>query len=492
MGDRQPRYLAATMFASLLLASPLSAQAGLGHVEDATTPPRGLLRLRAITVWTRYDARFSPTGVEPLGADLTADALGVAKLPELNAIESRVQSASGAPFTLTLGRSRLDAAGREEIVPLAFEYGLTNRLAIGVTVPIVRKRVAAVFQLDTTGSAANVGPNPHRTSTTASQNNALVQSQFATAAAQLQARLTACQANQSGAGCAAILADAPLLLQSSQGFAADVAALYGTTGGLGEAFVPMSSSAAQAAIAFRVTDFNGRYFNLLGTNLIQAIPTAAGGPAGSSQFQDYLTADLGRDSINTQERVGIGDVEVGFKLRAIDVRRTAPRLLRAQLAIAGNVRLPTGSRQSPSDLVDMQLGSGDVLLESRILLDLQAGRVGLLAAGQFAARAFDRDTSASIPRSRPNGRWVDVQIAPRFHLSAPLAIHAAYSIRYTESTGDQLVGGGVSYSTLPTYTGSGSLPMEMRFTHLEAVKGEGHRPKFFRDQLELRLYFRLR
>ena len=67
-------------------------------------------------------------------------------------------------------------------------------------------------------------------------------------------------------------------------------------------------------------------------------------------------------------------------------------------------------------------------------------------------------------------------------------------MRSTDKLGvDQLVGGGVSYSTLSAYrAGARALPMEMRFTHLEAVSGDANRPKFFRDQLEMRIYFRLR
>jgi hypothetical protein len=31
----------------------------------------------------------------------------------------------------------------------------------------------------------------------------------------------------------------------------------------------------------------------------------------------------------------------------------------------------------------------------------------------------------------------------------------------------------------------------MRFTHLQAITGDPGRPQFFRDQLELRIYYRL-
>jgi hypothetical protein len=255
------------------------------------------------------------------------------------------------------------------------------------------------------------------------------------------------------------------------------------------AFVPVAQSDAQKAVAQRVADFNAQYRDLLSTTatLIQAVPAAAFGPAGSADFQRYFAGEAGGDSLNVQERVGFGDVELGFKWRALDRRPTPGRVAGIQLAIAGNVRLPTGSRLSPSEIADLSLGSGSVILETRVISDAQIGRFGLMAASDFAMRT-DRDTARL---KGPDARWVDVMVQPRWQLSKPLAIHGAYAIRYTESTGDQLLGGGVSFSTLSSYAGTGPMPIEMRFTHLEAVKGDAGRPKFFRDQIELRLYFRL-
>ena len=494
MGERWAR-LSAPLFASLLFASASYAQSGLGHVDDPSTAPRGLLRLRAITAWTRYDDVFTANGVEPLGAFLTADSLGARQVPALASIESLVQSASGSSFALTLGRSRLNATAREEVIPIGLEYGVTDRFSVTLVTPIVRKRVATLFRLDTAGSAANVGPNPHRTSAIASQNNTQVQAEFASAANQLQGRLQSCGTDPSGAGCSTLLArqaEAMQLIQSSQSFASQLAALYGSAAGSGMAFVPISLSSAQIAIGQRVAAFNAQYRDLLATSatLIQAVPFAAGGPAGPADLQRYVIEDLGADSLNSQERVGIGDMEVGFRFRLLDRPRAERQRTGLQFTVASSVRLPTGSTQSTSEIADLRIGDGSVVVDSRALLDARAGRLGLFAAGQFATSVHDKDTTNLATR---NSRWTEIQVAPRWHLSEALALHAAYSLRSTDKLGsDQLLGGGVSYSTLSAYRGGGrSLPMEMRFTHLEAVTGAVNRPKFFRDQIEVRIYFRL-
>src|SRR3954470_18947508 len=123
MHELRPRVLAAAMLlSSAIVSHPAHGQLGLPFLDDASTPPRGLLRFRAAQAWTRFDSRFTGNGVSPLGAYLTSDSLGPRQVPQLASIQSLVQSASASPFLLTLGRARFDATGREEIIPFAFEY----------------------------------------------------------------------------------------------------------------------------------------------------------------------------------------------------------------------------------------------------------------------------------------------------------------------------------------------------------------------------------
>jgi hypothetical protein len=494
MHERGPRFRAAILLASLLSALPCFAQAGLGHLEDATLAPKGLLRLRTAIAWSRYDERFLASGVAPLGAFLTADSLGPKQFPALAPVQSLVQSAAGVPFVLTLGRAQLGATARQEVLPIGFEYGVSSRFSVTFVAPIIRKRVAAIFRLDTAGTP-NVGPNPRRTSIAAAQTNTQIQTEFSNAIVQLQNRLQSCQSNPAGAGCAALIArqmEAQQLIQSSQGFAGDIEALYGNSTSNGMAFVPIAQSAAQLAIAGRVADFNTRYQSLLSTSamLIQTVPAPAFAPAGSAEFQDYFIGELGGDSLNVQERLGIGDVELGFKALLVDRPRTPGNRTGFELSVASALRFPSGGRKSYSAVDDMRVGAGSYVVDTRAFLDARAGRFGLLAAGELATSVADRDTLKSPTR---NSRWTELALAPRWHLSEPLSLHAAYSLRSSDKTGgDQLIGGGFAFSTLSAYRGGKrGLPMEARFTHLEAVGGDANRPKFFRDQIEFRIYFRL-
>jgi len=500
MPERRQRKFpfAAALVASVMLVAPHSdalAQAGLTYAEDATLPPPGLMRIRVIGSWSRYDELFAQSGTRPLGAFLTSDSLGPAQVPPLGGIQSLVADAAAQPFTLTLGHSRLDATAREEIFPIAMEYGISRRFSVSIVTPIVRRRVASLFQLDTNGFGANVGPNPQRTDIAASQANTLVQTEFASAAAQLQSRLQSCSANPAGSGCATLLArqaEAQALIQSSTGFATTLASLYGSATSDGAAFVPMAQSTAQQSIETRVSTYNAQYKDLLATsaNLISATPRAAGGPAGVADLREYLVGELGRDSLVTQERLRIGDIEVGVKALVIDRPRTATSRNGMMFSVASSVHLPTGSRKRASQIVDLSSGTGSVVLDARALFDARMARFGVFAAARFATSVHDVDTSTVFPR---NTQWTEFELAPRWHLSEPLSFFAVYSLRSTDALGgDQLLGGGINYSTLAQYgPNNRALPIEMRFTHLEAVAGDAGRPKFWRDQIELRLYLRL-
>lgn len=507
MLERWSRRALAATFASFICGSALDAQAGLPHLGDATTPARGMLRFHAATAWTRYDARFAASGVAPLGALFTSDSLGAREIPRLAVAESLVAAATDAPFRLTMGRSRLDATAREEIIPLSMEYGITNRFSVSVMMPVVRKRVAVQFRLDTAGGfGANVGPNQHRTNSSAAQNNATVQAQFASAAQQLQERLASCQGNPAGPGCAALLAreaEALALIAASEAFAMELEMIYGSLASSGQPFVPTAESDAQLTIETRIAAFNAQYRDLLSatTDLLSASPVAAGGPAGVADLNRYFADEGLRDTVAMQERVGIGDVEVGLKFVALQRARPDSGGFGVQLALASVLRLATGSDESPSEVMDMRLSPGIERLDTRAVFDASFGRFGVLAAARFETALGSRerpdptaDPSLGPPRPEPltDRRITEISVAPRWHLSAPLSFHAAWSLRSADATGsDQLVGGGVSFSGFSSTRAGRTPPIEVRYTHLEAITGAAGQPRFFRDQVEMRIYYRL-
>src|SRR6478609_5695212 len=97
----QPRYavarrrwliaLCATSFIAAAPA-PLLAQVYPSHTEDAAPVPKGVLRVKATTVWTRYDERFTSTGRSPISDDIATDSLGPRQLPFLTPVEDGLKT----------------------------------------------------------------------------------------------------------------------------------------------------------------------------------------------------------------------------------------------------------------------------------------------------------------------------------------------------------------------------------------------------------------
>jgi hypothetical protein len=144
---------------------------------------------------------------------------------------------------------------------------------------------------------------------------------------------------------------------------------------------------------------------------------------------------------------------------------------------------------SPSDIVDMRLGGGRVVVDSRGILDARFARLGVLAATRVGVAVQTQDSS----RAMPDTRVVELDLAPRFHFSDVFAINAAYTVRSFDKSGaEQLLGGGMSFlSPSVSRRGAPHVPVEMRFTHLESISGDAGRPKLSISQLEVRYYYRI-
>jgi hypothetical protein len=59
---------ARTLVLATLLAPRVFAQSAFPLMDDATSPPKGLVRFKAAALWTRFDARFTADGTRPLGS----------------------------------------------------------------------------------------------------------------------------------------------------------------------------------------------------------------------------------------------------------------------------------------------------------------------------------------------------------------------------------------------------------------------------------------
>jgi hypothetical protein len=545
------RPIALALVAVLGATAPAAAQTTPSHTEDAAPVPAGMLRLRLINAWTRFDERFAANGDRTtLGSELSADSLGSAQLPRLLPIEAGLRSLSSDPTVrLSLGRLEVGSNARIVTTPIALEYGVTRRLSVGVLIPIVQTRRVAQARVTGDISVANVGYVPSASRTAAATANANVATAFRRAADSLGKLLANCPSNPTAAGCASVnanVADATATRARAQSFADAVTTLGVDAataliaprdkGPLATAIDAQrlllnqrlqqylgASAGASAPIFSAPTDFS--YIDLQGRN---GVPGLLGSPLGG-----------GLDSIHTTERIGFGDVAVGARYMVFDrfQRDTLPlRRLQSRLAVGGALRFATSRPDSARQLVDIPTGDG-AGFELHSAWDVIVGHFGGTVAARYVkslARSVQApllgDPEAPFPyplfgtRKRTAGDVVGLDVTPRLLMNETFALDAHYGFERTGATtydpGDvtvadpcascqsilplpvvtttgsartaQRLGLGLRYSTVNAYArGRARYPIEVSFVHLGTVSGDPGVPVLSRDQIQVRLYYRL-
>jgi hypothetical protein len=533
----------------LLVAQSRTARAQTAsQSEDAAPVPAGTIRLRVANVWTRYDQRFAAgSGVTPLGADLSTDALGATQLPLLQPVESSLRTLAGDPaLRLSLGRLDVRADARIVTTPVALEYGLTRRLSIGILVPIVQTRRTVQLSVNQDPTvAANVGWVNSSARASAAAANGSVVTALQSAADTLGKLLAACPSNPSAPGCA------PVNANRAGATAARTQALQ-----YAGAVQTLGTSAATALLAPRASSSLAAQIDAqrVAINLQLQQYLGAGAGASTAVFTaptDFSYVDLqgrngvpgllqsslggGLDSLHTTERIGVGDIAVGAQYMLFDrfQRDTLPlRALQARMAVGASVRFATSVSDSARNLVDIPTGQG-AGVELRSALDLITGRLGGTIAARYV-KSFARTVSAPLlgdpeaaypfplfgPRQRTAGDVVDLDLTPRYLLSPTFALDGHYGFERvgaatygaatlpdpcaacalapstSVATGSahmaQRLGFGARYSTVDAYArGQARYPVEVSFSHMETITGDAGVPKLSRDEIQLRLFYRL-
>ena len=492
--------------------------------------PRGMVRLRIVPTWAHtVDEWTTPAGVRrlaPLGGELAAESLGVRELPGLESSETLVRQLSGqSAFQLNLGRSQAAASTRSVVTPLTLELGVTSRLTLGVTVPIVETRTRFGFALNNdTSSRFNSGVNPALTLASArAQNEALVRQ--LDAAAQ---RVQACLANGAATGCSGVAANpsaAQALLASLQGTSRNVGSLYGIDDATpGQSIVPVATSEVQKEIDRLLGVLSTQTAALLGSEFaIAGRPAGAFGPAGAASIA-ALYAAAGYDSLTESSRIGVGDVEIGAKLLVRDLPADASRGVR--VALAGLVRLGTGEPALDSPYGE-GTGDGQTDIEGAAIVDaLLSRRVAVTVGGRFTVQngtteswmrdaAGVRDVFSSTRALVSPGDVVSLAVTPRYRVASHFSIDAHWSLHhqgggtYTPvpaegsdvqapatsppATTLQRAWLGATYSTVERWRRrEARLPLDVVVAHLESLTSSGGPAlKTSYTQIQVRLYYPL-
>jgi len=499
--------------AALALPPRLAAQ-----TEFAIPVARGTLRLDVTPYWLSYDhfyglnvPGYANGAPVPINLDFQAESLGVRSLPFLGPTQSNIQAASGlGGFSLNLGHTQTVLNASVRTIPIGLEYGLTDRLSIGVTVPIVRSRVDVNFAVDTaTGKRSNVA-----------LANADSVAPFRT---QVDPALAALQ-QLAASGPAALRARAQQILARLQPF-----------GALAHAVVlPVGTDSAGDSVTARLGGVEASYDSLatqcttsgctlppLNTSL--ALPDSSTTRDALETFFADSTLPLAGDTMGTIVRTGIGDITAHATWQFAEGARYRGQLL-------ATVQFPTGGTPYANSFLDLGTGthlfalegaiSNDVLLGSSFLVHATA-RLGGARADNLERRVTPPDlpfapiSQLAMVHRNPGGWW-GVDVAPTWMLDDAFSVRLTYSYfsqaatHYTyvnaadsarvglpasvldEETDQRLsrIGGAVTFNTLPRWlAGTASVPYSLTVGYENTVWGRGGRvPQASMFRIQLRIF----
>lgn len=497
------------------------------------------------------DTPGRPDGaLEPLGIDFTLDTIGVRQFPNLIALQGGLQQLTGNPIWYpTLGNTVVNLRDHVTAYPFVFEAGLSNRFSVGIQVPYVRTETSAFFNVNTTGTQGNIGFNPALAVAAAATQNATMFTQFTTAANTLEGSVAACQANPAASpSCPALLANqanARALIANSRAFAGGVNQIYSTS-----PFVPIVGTDAQLAIEARVAAFRALYQSFGVTSIAATTtgPFASRGRLTVRDAQVILTNPafgIAADPLQSVSRSHVSDIDIGGKFSVFDSfgrsteARMSPKGLNFRTAVGVTFRLPTAQIESPNNFIDIGTGRkattvegrwfGDVLLGSRFWQSFIV-RFNKPFSDDQEMRIIDLPNQELAPLYRKQtvrrqlGTTFEFETAPRIVVNDFLSVSGWYMYRnkkqdnYTGAftipaavTGfsditidaaaldletaqtEHRLGGGISFSNVYSFEqGKAKVPFEVQYLHWQTVKGAGgNQPKFFTDQVQLRLYARI-
>jgi hypothetical protein len=509
-----------------------TAGAALAQYPDTYVSPKGVLRISFEPWYINYDRMFDNDGNDfPIGAPLTTDSAGADFFPSLLAPQTAIRSITGdSTYQINAGvfKSVQDADVR--LFPFDFHFGLTDRITLTASIPVVTTRMQVEFTVDSTNS-------------TMGWNQAAPTSGNATGLADVVALLGELEASIAALG-GAIASngfDCPSgpqcdaardLLARAQQLALDLVDLTGVMADGSQSpvlppFSPLASSPAGEAILGAINSISAELQSLGVSGLTTTLPL----PEGKISVEDVngvlTTPAFGYDAaplefVKITQR--LGDLELGMRWGLLQSRS-----LRAILS--GKVRLPTGTLDSPGNFVD--LGTGDKQTDVQVGLDaaIEPGSVVSLALSgyynfQFGHNLARRPTSLiDQPIVLAAGeQTVSRNLGDEFRVAAYPAIRLAQgftvfgSIDYFQKELDQFgsagtppenpelyppellelnssmkrltAGGGIHYRSLGR--DGTSLPIEAGAYYFAAFKGSGGMtPVASGAHFYLRLFWRL-
>jgi len=373
----------------LLTSTPVVAQL------PPLTVPKGLFRLDLGGRLENWDQAFFDGAKRNAAGDFLRDPATGSWLPALGEVERRLRALTGGPgYSLSLGRttgSMLVNVGTESI---GAAYGLTRRLTLFGTIPIVRVRVQDSITVDSTAATAGFNPaNPLFGTANGSAQTAGFFTQLHAILASLSSFIAAGQYDNDPARKAlaqATLARGNALATSLQPLLVDSPFLpiVGTPGAVG-----LTVSIDSLRTALVAVDQN---FRVAGS---PALPTVGISQSGLEDFATNPDGSVVAQPFQPPILRSIGDIEVGAAYTWLDHRPAQGLVVRSVLQ--GTVRLRTGKLGQADDLFDLATGDRQPDVQGDLVTDLGAGKLGARITARYVLQLPGRQQRRLTPPDQP-------------------------------------------------------------------------------------------
>lgn len=444
----------------VLVPAALPAQRILGGGSDAVTLPRGAFRVGLGGESTVQRDRWRDGALEGLGGNITTDAFGPLQFSMLASVEQRMQQLGVADFDASLGSTRLDARQRAFVMPLAIEYGLSDRITLGVRATLVRTKAESLFRIRGDSGRATLGQNPFYLGSGVPAQNSQIVVAYALATVNLSARRDDCQANPGAhPECATILAELAqvnALSERTGEFMQGLLFMYGSSIVPGERYVPFAGSAADTAIRAHADSLRTALerYGITDVTAATGLPAGAQLPLAGADLDRLVrdsTSGFGARALNDAGLTQIGDVYVSALLKLHD--SFAGRGPRSRFdagargwrqAVLLEGRVGTSYRERADAFLDQGTGSGTSALTVRSITDLVVNDRFWATIGLGYTQAFAKDFVMRVP-SDAGSEWLehwrertvpvtpgaqfDVEFSPRWHLNDYVALGAQWRWR---------------------------------------------------------------
>jgi hypothetical protein len=423
-----PRAGAVLLFAVLLLVSPaLTHGANAQSVDRTDTPEQGALRIRFDTRILTWSREFLNGSLQPLGAPLTGDALGTDRLPTIARLQQDLRTASGIPgYLASIGQGAYNARAEVRVTPFTAEFGLTNRLSVGFTLPLIRTAMRA--HMDVLSTGASLGANPLATVGGADGSYATFFNEFNSAITTLSGNIAGgqygCPSSPQCAQAQSTLSRATALRDALN------RTVYGV-GATGSPFVPLAGSTVGNGIDSSVVQLQRALQNTYSVAGFNSGFLLSSDTLTSEGFQALLTDTIsgyGYSPLRNTWRYGLGDIALHAKLR-LGGKPYA-------LALGGLVRLGTGTRDSILEIMDLPIADHQTAYEASVTQELTiahhlwlnlAVRAGTSLGTTRARRvapvgAFLVPYQATTLLAWDAGDYLAVDFAPMYRLTPTFAV----------------------------------------------------------------------